>query len=118
MEAAAVAKWLARAAECRWSLDASVAAYTGEWNATSLQALAMERSYIPYFMVPRQSVWLYVDGTFAHLSTVEYLQAARNISTAIQCEPYDGMFVDGGPWEWPKTMSESQLTDLSTLFER
>ena len=65
------------------------------------------RQYYPIFKVPKQSVWLYVDGTFAHLSTALDLaeeRASRVNSTSTHtralCQ-YDGWRRDGGPYEWP-----------------
>ena len=87
-------------------------------NATELLAMGIERNYAPTFRVPRQSVWLYVDGTYAHLSTIPYLQetrVARNSTAADGCF-YEGWRVDGGPWEFAP-FDEALLDDLTSILK-
>ena len=48
--------------------DSATAAASAN-DVAALTAFMESRKYNPIFKVPKQSVWLYVDGNFAHLKT-------------------------------------------------
>ena len=76
-----------------------------------------ERFYRPIYHVPQQSVWLYVDGTFNHLSTATNLQDVyeTRIDANAQYEiragasgvcDSNGWRADGGRWEFDSFSTE------------
>ena len=98
------------------------------WNASiGLDFLekSMDFNYGPRFQVPRQSVWLYVDGNFGHLKTAIDLDGNRrgrdytafNADTppegviAARCIAH-GWRIDGGPWEY-EMIPSSKIKDLN-----
>jgi len=88
------------------------------WSNTTMENLLWERGYFPTFKVPRQSVWIYTDGTFGHLVTANDLRIEREtrnitlreeLSYGLTCN-YGGVRDDGGPWEFaplPESVEET-----------
>ena len=85
-----------------------------DWNVSSVLAMIdTTDTYGPAYTVTRSSVWIYVDGTFQHLSTAEDLAISRYTRNSTSSCIYDGWRMDGGPWEyalWPPDVIEQVQT--------